>query len=142
VKLRLKLRGSTGRPVLVVNTGDTVITLEVQHGELVEGLTKQVASAGITNGAIVSLIGAVNSFTLSTMPADDATSDVITDYSQPAEMSGTGEIIDGVVHIHATMAVAGDKGLSGHLHRALVDTWFARAYVMPTTASGLTSRPS
>ena len=71
------------------------------------------------------------------LPADDATADVVTDYSQPAEMSGTGEIVDGVVHIHATMAVAGDKGLSGHLHRAVVETWFARAYVIPTTAPGL-----
>lgn len=93
--------------------------------------------AGITHGAIVSLIGAVNSFTLSTMPADDATKDVITDYSQPGETSGTGEIIDSVVHIHATMAVAGGKGVSGHLHGASADTWFARAYVIPTTASGL-----
>jgi hypothetical protein len=71
------------------------------------------------------------------MPADDATRDVLTDYSQPAEMSGTGEIVDGVVRVHSTMAVAGDKSLSGHLHRAQVDTWFAHAYVIPTTASGL-----
>lgn len=114
-----------------------MITFEVRNGELVEGLTKQAADAGITHGAIVSLIGAVDSFTLSTMPADDPKQDVLTDYSQPAEMSGTGEIVDGVVHVHATMAVAGDEGLSGHLHRALVNTWFARAYVIPTTASGL-----
>lgn len=99
-----------------------MITLEVLHGELMEGLTKQAADAGITHAAIVSLIGAVESFTLSTKPADDATADVVTDYSQPAEMSGTGEIVDGVVHIHATMAVAGDKGLSGHLHRTVVET--------------------
>ena len=114
-----------------------MITLEVLHGELIEGLTKQAADAGITHGAIVSLIGAADSFTLSTMLADDATMDVLTDYSQPAEMSGTGEIIDGVVHVHATMAVSGDRGLSGHLHRAQVDTWFARAYIIPITASGL-----
>jgi uncharacterized protein len=71
------------------------------------------------------------------MPADDATKDVLTDYSQPAEMSGTGEIVGGVVHVHATMAVTGDVGLSGHLHRAEIGTWFARAYVIPATASGL-----
>jgi hypothetical protein len=55
-----------------------MITLEVQHGELVEGLTKQAADAGITHGAIVSMSGAVNSFALSTMPAYDATKDVET----------------------------------------------------------------
>jgi predicted DNA-binding protein with PD1-like motif len=114
-----------------------MIALEVRHGELVEGLTRQAADAGITDGAIVSLIGAADSFTLSTMAADDAQKDVLTDYSQPAEMSGTGEIVSGVVHIHATMAIAGDKGLSGHLHRADVHTWFGRAYVIPVTAPGL-----
>ncbi len=41
-----------------------MITLEVRHAELIEGLTKQTADAGITNGAIVSPIGAVDSFTL------------------------------------------------------------------------------
>jgi hypothetical protein len=43
----------------------------------------------------------VDSFTISTMPKDDATEDVITDYSLPAEMTGTGEITNGTVHIHA-----------------------------------------
>lgn len=114
-----------------------MITLEVQHGELIEELTRQAADAGVNHGAIVSLIGAVDSFTLSTMPAGDAKKDVVSNYSQPAEMSGTGEIVDGVVHIHATMAVAGDRGLSGHLHQALVETWFARAYVIPAAAPGL-----
>jgi uncharacterized protein len=37
----------------------------------------------VTDGAIVALIGAADGFTLSTMPADDATRDVLTDYSQP-----------------------------------------------------------
>lgn len=37
-------------------SGDTLITLEVQHGELIEELTKQAADTGITHGAIVSLI--------------------------------------------------------------------------------------
>jgi predicted DNA-binding protein with PD1-like motif len=65
------------------------------------------------------------------MPADDATKDVITDYDMAAEMHGTGEITDGAVHVHATMAVAGDRGVAGHLHRAEIGTWFARVYVLP-----------
>jgi hypothetical protein len=40
-------------------------------------------------------MGAVDSFTLSTMPASDATRDIITDYELPAEMTATGEIVDG-----------------------------------------------
>ncbi len=95
-----------------------------------ESLTRQLQERQISRGAIVSLIGAVDSFTVSTMPADDASKDILTDYRQPAEMSGTGEIIDGTVHVHAVMAVEGDRAVSGHLHRAKVGTWFARAYVV------------
>jgi predicted DNA-binding protein with PD1-like motif len=108
-----------------------MITLTVNDDDLMISLTKQAEAQGIRNGAIVSLIGAVDSFTVSTMPADDATADTLTDYTQPAEMSGTGEIVDGVVHVHAVMAVEGDRGVSGHLHRAQVGTHFARAYVIP-----------
>jgi uncharacterized protein len=45
----------------------------------------------LDNGAIVSLIGAVDTFTISTMPATDARAYVIADYAVPAEMTGTGE---------------------------------------------------
>jgi hypothetical protein len=38
------------------------------------------------------------------MHNDDAKKDVLTDYSQPAEMSGTGEIVNGVVHRSAAAA--------------------------------------
>src|SRR5262249_61600584 len=66
-------------------------------------------------------------------PAGDATRDVVTEYDLPAEMSGTGEINDGTVHVHAVMAVEGDRAVSGHLHRAQIGTWFARAYVIEIT---------
>lgn len=104
--------------------------IEVKNDELIEGITDQVKDLGVENGAIVSLIGAVDSFTISTMPADDASKDVITEYDIPAEMSGTGEVKNGKVHIHSVMAVEGDKAISGHLHKASVGTWFARAYVV------------
>ncbi|MDH6580029.1 DUF296 domain-containing protein [Kitasatospora sp. MAP5-34] len=106
---------------------------EVKNAELVESITEQAKAAGVTDGAIVSLIGAADSFTVSTMPADDASADVVTDYDQPAELHGTGEIVGGVVHVHGTFAVAGDLGVSGHLHRAQIGHWFARAYVLPTS---------
>ena len=106
--------------------------IEVKNAELLETIEQHVNELGITNGAIVSLIGAVDSFTVSTMPATDATKGMITDYDLPAEMHGTGEIVDSSIHVHATMAVEGDEGVSGHVHRAQVGTWFARAYVVPT----------
>lgn len=103
--------------------------IEVKQAELIESITRQAKDAGITNAAIVSLIGAVDAFTVSTMPEGDAGKDILTDYAIPAEMSGTGEIVEGAVHIHAVMAVEGDRAISGHLHRAQVSHWFARAYL-------------
>jgi hypothetical protein len=96
-------------------------------------LSGRPGNGGIANAAIVSLIGAVDSFTLSTTRADDATRDVVTDYDLPAEMTATGEIVDGRPHIHAVMAVEGDRALSGHLHKAQIGTWFARAYLLANT---------
>lgn len=109
-----------------------MLVFEVKDAELMADLWAQAfTDAGITDGAIVSIVGAVDSFALSTMPEDDATKDVVTEYAVPAEMSGTGEIVNSVVHIHAVMAVAGDRAVSGHLHRADVGTHFVRVYVIP-----------
>jgi predicted DNA-binding protein with PD1-like motif len=108
-----------------------VVVIEVRNAELMDSVAKQAQRLNIANGAIVSLIGAVDSFTISTMPQHDATQDVITDYTLPAEMTGTGEITNGTVHIHAVMATEGDRAVAGHLHRAEIETFFARAYVIP-----------
>jgi predicted DNA-binding protein with PD1-like motif len=107
-----------------------VYVLEVRDAELIESLTQQAAEQGITYAAIVALIGAVDSFTVSTNPADDATAHTITRYPLPAEMTATGEIVDGKPHIHAVMAVQGDRTIGGHLHTAHLGTSFARAYVI------------
>lgn len=108
-----------------------MIVIDVRNAELMETVTKEAKRLNIDNGAIVSLIGAVDSFTISTMPKRDATKDVIIDYTLPAEMTGTGEITNGTVHIHAVMAIEGDQALAGHLHRAEIETFFARVYVIP-----------
>jgi predicted DNA-binding protein with PD1-like motif len=106
--------------------------LEVRNAELIESITRQAAEHGITYAAIVALIGAVDSFTVSTNPAGDPTAHTYSSYPLPAEMTATGEIIDGKPHIHAVMAVQGDRAVAGHLHKAQIDTFFARAYVIPT----------
>jgi uncharacterized protein len=108
-----------------------VVVIEVRNAELMETVATEAKRFDITNAAIVSLIGAVDSFTISTMPRDDATKDIITDYSVPAEMTGSGEIVNGAVHIHAVMAIEGDHAVAGHLHRAEIGTFFGRAYVIP-----------
>jgi uncharacterized protein len=112
-------------------TQPTVRVVTVENDELLQSIARQAKNLDMSNAAIVTLIGAVDSFRISTMPADDATTDTITDYDLPAEMTATGEIVDGVVHVHAAMAVDGDRAIAGHLHRAVVRTHFARAYLLP-----------
>ncbi|WP_406235190.1 PCC domain-containing protein [Nocardia sp. NBC_01009] len=111
-----------------------MLVFEVNYGEMMKSLTAQAEAAEITDAAIVSLIGGVDRFTISTMPADDATKDIVSNYALPAEMHGSGEIRDGKVHVHATMAVQGDRAIAGHVHEAHIGTWFARAYVIPRPA--------
>ena len=108
-----------------------MLVIEIRDGELLDSIEQSARERGITDAAIVTLIGAVDSFRISTMPAGDATKDIVTDYALPAEMSGTGDVVEGKVHIHATMAVEGDRAISGHLHRAQIGTWFARVYLLP-----------
>jgi predicted DNA-binding protein with PD1-like motif len=109
-----------------------MILLAVEPGEeVIETVTRRAADHGLTNGAIVSLIGAVDACAISNMPAQDATSDVISEYKQPFELSGTGEITDGKVHMHVTLGREGDVALAGHLHWARVETFFVHAYVLP-----------
>jgi predicted DNA-binding protein with PD1-like motif len=103
---------------------------EVRSAELLESITQQAAEHGITYAAIVALIGAVDSFTVSTNPAGDPTAHTYSSYPLPAEMTATGEIVDGKPHIHAVMAVQGDRTIGGHLHTAHLGTSFARAYVI------------
>ena len=105
---------------------------EVRNAELMESISRQAAEQGITYAAIVALIGAIDSFTVSTNPAGDPTAHTYSAYSLPAEMTATGEIVDGRPHIHAVMAVQGDRAIAGHLHKAQIDTSFARAYVIPS----------
>jgi uncharacterized protein len=109
-----------------------MLVLSVTSGEeVMEALTKQLADAGVTQGAIVSLVGAVDACGISNMPADDAKSDIITKFAQPFELSGTGEINEGKPHVHCVVSGEGNAAIAGHLHWARVQNWFVRAYVLP-----------
>lgn len=98
--------------------------------EVMESLSRQLVGSGIAAGAVVSLIGAVDGATISNMPADDASKDLVTEYAQPLELNGSGEIKDGELHLHVTLGREGDVALAGHLHRANVVTFFVNAYVI------------
>ncbi|WP_018809194.1 PPC domain-containing DNA-binding protein [Salinispora arenicola] len=106
--------------------------LSVKPGEeVIDTLIRRAAEEGIANGAIVSLIGAVEGCAISNMPADDASTDIVNEYRQPFELSGTGEIRDGKVHVHVVLGREGDGALAGHLHWARVETFFVHAYTIP-----------
>jgi predicted DNA-binding protein with PD1-like motif len=109
-----------------------MVVIEVLEGELIEEIRQAAKQKGITDAAVVSLIGAVDSFTASTMPAHDATKNIMTEWAGPAEMSGTGEVINGEPHLHVVMGVANGRTVSGHLHRAEIRTHSARAYLLPS----------
>jgi predicted DNA-binding protein with PD1-like motif len=108
-----------------------VFVVSVGKGqEVIETITRDAEMRGVQNAAIVSLIGAVQECRVSVMPKGDPLDDIVTTYGQPFEMTGTGEIVDGKVHIHAVMG--GEDGpVAGHLHWAKVQDWFVHAYVMP-----------
>src|SRR5262245_43139893 len=102
-----------------------MFVVSVKAGEeVVETIARDVAARGVRNAAIVSLVGAVDYCKLSNMPAHDAASDILTEYKQPLEMSGTGEIADGKPHVHCVVSGAGNVAVGGHLHAAIVGSWF------------------
>jgi uncharacterized protein len=98
--------------------------------EVIDQITRAVADAQITD-ATITLIGAVDEVTISTMPRHDALTDTLTTYTEPLELTGTGEVVDGKPHIHVVLCREGDQTIGGHLHRATVHTFFVHAYVTP-----------
>jgi len=108
-----------------------VFVIEVVEGELLEEIEAAAKAAGITDAAIVSLIGAADAFTISSMTMNDAAIDQPFHYAMPADMTGNGEIVGGKAHIHVVMAVHGNKALAGHLRRAEIRKHSARVYLLP-----------
>lgn len=102
--------------------------VDVRDGEVMEQLQQAIAERGIRNAGLY-LLGGVDAFTISTMPAHDASQDIVTTYNQPGELTGTGEVVDGQVHVHVVCGIEGDVARAGHLHAATVETFFVRAYV-------------
>jgi predicted DNA-binding protein with PD1-like motif len=107
-----------------------VFLVNVGKGEeVIETITRQVQQHGVRDAAIT-LIGAVEGCCVSVMPKGDALDDILTEYPQPLEITGTGEVTAGKVHVHVT--AGGENCLvAGHLHWARVDHWFVHAYVTP-----------
>jgi uncharacterized protein len=109
-----------------------MLLISVQPGEeVMTSITRQLKSAGVKDGAIASLIGAVDGCGISNMDRADAQSDILSELNQPFELSGTGEIKDGKPHIHCVVSGEGNASIGGHLHWARVENFFVNAYVLP-----------
>jgi len=106
-----------------------MVKIEVTSGEeVIEKITKIIQEKNIVSASI-SIIGGIDSCCISTMDKKDATKDILTEYHEPLELSGTGEIENGNVHIHAVLGQEGNNALFGHLHWAKVKDWFVHVYV-------------
>lgn len=100
-----------------------------ERGELIEQLIEQLKTRGIDNAAVVSIVGAVKTATLSTMQADDPKTPVLSEHKH-AEVSGNGEIEDGVPNLHVTLGLEGGQAFSGHLQAATVGgPYFVNVYL-------------
>ena len=106
--------------------------IEIETGsEVMSVLQERLAELGIREGAIVSVIGAVDECCISNMPKDNPKEDILSKYVEPLEMSGNGEIKDGRPHIHCVMSREGNTTLAGHLHWAKVINWYVTVFVIP-----------
>jgi len=95
--------------------------------EVLQVLQREVDRLTLSS-AVITLIGAVSEAEVSVMAKDDESIDYVRRYSQPMELSGTGEVVDGKAHLHVVLA-GEDITAAGHLHRAVVGGFFVRAYL-------------
>jgi len=108
-----------------------MIKVEIKSGEeIIKKLTQIIKTKNIRSGSI-SLIGAVDSCSISTMPKNNAKNDIFAAYHEPLELSGTGEIIDGKPHVHVVLGREDKTAIFGHLHWGKVEEWFVNIYIMP-----------
>jgi hypothetical protein len=108
----------------------SMIMVDIPGGsDVIDYLTARLQKLGITTGAIVALIGALDRCESSVMNRNGA--DVVLHHNNPSELQGTGEIVNGVPHIHVTLGLQ-TGGWSGHLLTSVVsETYFVHAYIIP-----------
>jgi len=109
------------------------VTVRVEEGELlVEVLKKRIAESGIKEGVIISMIGALSSFTLITIRQDSETvppEHFERNFDSKAEIIGNGVIHNGKPHIHLVCGLENGPAFAGHLVEGRV-TYFAEITVL------------
>jgi len=108
-----------------------LLTFRIEPGqEVIAVLKEEFEKRGLKDGAIVSVIGAVDECCISNMPQHNAKEDILSEFHQPLELSGTGEIRDGEPHIHCTISGENNETHHGHLQWAKVDEWYVSVFVI------------
>lgn len=108
-----------------------MLKIEVKQGErVIEKVQAAVRQWNIKNAAIVSVIGAVKTCTISNMHPENSAEDFVNTYKEQLELSGSGEVIDGKVHIHCVVSRSGAEALAGHLQDAVVGDHFVHVYLI------------
>lgn len=101
-----------------------------ERGDLIEQLTAELETRGIANAAVVSIVGAVKSATLQAMVTADPKTPSMTEVRN-AEVSGIGEVENGIPNLHVTLGVEGGRAYAGHLSAATVGGWaFVNVYLI------------
>lgn len=109
-----------------------MIKIEVQKDqEVIETVTAYLNKHDIKEGVIVSVIGALRTFSISSMDKHDEQKVITTEYDEAVELSGNGEVADGKPHFHVTLGREDQKALHGHLEWGKVKDWFVHVYIEP-----------
>ncbi|MFA5995281.1 MAG: DUF296 domain-containing protein [Patescibacteria group bacterium] len=108
-----------------------LLKFTIQPGqEIMRSLEDELKNNNVQAGAIVSVIGAADKCCISNMKKSDAKQDILQEFKQPFELSGTGEIRAGKPHIHCTLSQEGNTAIHGHLHWAKVEAWYVSIFVL------------
>lgn len=109
-----------------------MIKIHVDPGEeVIEVVSKYLSENNIKDGAMVSIIGAVDECCVKTMSKNDPKQDIAVEYHEPMELSGTGEVRDGKPHIHCVLGREDKSTISGHLEWGKVKSWFVNIFLIP-----------
>jgi uncharacterized protein len=106
--------------------------IEVKDGrEVIKTVSDYCAKHNIQNAAIVSVIGAIDTCEILTASKVNPKENIYEKYEGPFELTGTGEVSDGLIHIHCTLGRIGTDTLMGHLVEAYSRTRFVHVYIQP-----------
>jgi len=100
----------------------------VKSEEIIKKVTAVIKKNKINNASLM-VIGGIDSCCISTMSKDDAKKYISCVYNEPLELTGTGEIVDGIIHIHVTLGREDKTTLMGHLQWGKVESWFVHVYI-------------